>query len=67
MTADVRDILLNTEVIAVNQDVLGKAATRVRSTEETEVWARPLSGGAYAIGLFNRGTARAQVSVAGRR
>ena len=29
-------------------------------TGDLEVWSRPLKGGEYAIGLFNRGTAAGQ-------
>ena len=41
MTArDPRRSCMNKEVIAVNQDKLGKVATRVSEDGETEVWAR---------------------------
>ncbi len=56
-------ILTNKEVIAVDQDPLGKEATRVAKDGTTEVWARPLKGGSYAVGLFNRGSAAAKVTV----
>ncbi len=55
MTPEIRDILLNHEVIAVNQDPLGRGGSRVLVTGEAEVWAKPLAYEAYAIGLFNRG------------
>jgi alpha-galactosidase len=48
------DLLGNREVLAVNQDPLGKAAGRVSNDGWTEVWARPLSDGTMAVGLFNR-------------
>jgi alpha-galactosidase len=48
-------LLANKEVIAIDQDPLGKQARRVAKDGDLEVWARPLSGGAYAVGLFNRG------------
>ncbi|KAJ7384573.1 hypothetical protein OS493_021204 [Desmophyllum pertusum] len=40
-----RDILLNTEIIAVNQDKLGKQGKRVAKSNVsfTEIWTRPLS------------------------
>ena len=57
MTAETKEILLNREVIAVDQDKLGKAATQISKDGDKEVWARPLDKGAYAVGLFNRGTA----------
>jgi alpha-galactosidase len=48
------DLLGNREVLAINQDPLGKAAGRVRADNWTQVWARPLSDGTMAVGLFNR-------------
>lgn len=56
-------MLLNREVIAVNQDPLGQAARRVWQEGKTEVWARPLDGGAWAVGLFNRGPDPAKVTL----
>ena len=52
-------IFSNDEVIAVNQDALGKQAKRVGKDGETEVWAKPMSDGSLAVGLFNRGAAEA--------
>jgi alpha-galactosidase len=56
------DILTNKEVIAIDQDSLGKQATRVAKDGDLEVWARPLTGGAYAVALFNRGNATSKVT-----
>ena len=49
-------ILTNKEVIAVNQDPMGKAARRVfrSSGNVTEVWTRQLYDGSYAAVLFNK-------------
>lgn len=63
MDAATRDILLNKEVIAVDQDSLGKAGYRLAQQGDTEVWVKPLANGAWAIGLFNRGTTAAPVTV----
>ncbi len=57
-------LLTNPEVLDVNQDPLGRQAARVRQDGDTEVWARPLEDGSWAIGLFNRGRRRTGVSVA---
>lgn len=57
----IMQILANKEVIAVDQDPLGKQAKRVAKDGDLEVWARPLQSGAYAVGLFNRGQATAKV------
>jgi alpha-galactosidase len=57
MAAETVAILTNPEVIAVDQDKLGKGATRVTPAAETEVWLKPLSGGDVAVALFNRADA----------
>jgi alpha-galactosidase len=56
------EILTNKEVIAVDQDPLGKQAKRVGKDGDVEIWARPLAGGAFAVGLFNRGGSAAKVA-----
>ena len=48
-------ILTNKEVIAVDQDPKGVQGRRVAEEGPLEVWAKPLAGGGYAVGLFNRG------------
>jgi len=53
-TPETRDILLNKEVIAVNQDPLGKQGVKVRDSGDLEVWAKTLHDGSRAIVLFNR-------------
>jgi alpha-galactosidase len=51
----VRDILLNAEVIAVDQDPMGAQATIVQaSPSELQVWVKPLADGSRAVLLFNR-------------
>ena len=47
-------LLGNPEVLAVDQDPLGRAAGRTVTDGRTEIWARPLSDGTMAVGLFNR-------------
>lgn len=48
-------LLTNDEVIAVDQDPLGKQASRIQQNDLSEVWGKPLADGSWAIGLFNRG------------
>ncbi|MEU2913394.1 glycoside hydrolase family 27 protein [Streptomyces massasporeus] len=55
MSADVSAILRNPRLLAVNQDPLGAGGRRVRDDGDTEVFAKPLSDGLVAVGLFNRG------------
>ena len=57
------DLLGNREVIAINQDPLGRAASRIASDNWTQVWARPLADGTFAVGLFNRAPAAMPVTV----
>ena len=49
------DLITNTEVLDVNQDPLGQQAQQVRvdNRRYTQVWARPLFDGTYAVALFN--------------
>jgi alpha-galactosidase len=56
-------LLTNDEVIEVNQDPLGKQATRVAGHWDREVYAKPLEDGAWAVGLFNRGAKAIKISV----
>ncbi len=57
------NLLGNPEVLAVNQDVLGKPAGRLSSDGWIDVWARPLEDGSMAVGLFNRSPEPAAMSV----
>ena len=63
MTPATREILTNREVIAVDQDPLGKQGSRVRDDGDLEVWARPLADGSRAVILFNRSAKPAAVAV----
>ncbi len=52
-------MLENREVLAIDQDPLGRQGDRVRREGTEEIWTRTLADGALAVGLFNRGaTAR---------
>ena len=53
---------MNKEVIAIDQDKLGKQGVRAAKNGDVEVWSKPLADGGYAVGLFNRGTAEAPVT-----
>jgi alpha-galactosidase len=58
MKPEIKAILTNRDVIAIDQDSLGKQGTRVYTEGEMEVWARSLAGGALAVALFNTGDDR---------
>jgi alpha-galactosidase len=61
MTSTTRDLLTNAEVIEIDQDRAGTQGRRVAKTGTREVWARPLADGSTAVGLFNRGSASAEI------
>jgi alpha-galactosidase len=58
MKPEIKAILTNRDVIAIDQDPLGKQGALVYTEGEVDVWARPLSGGAMAIGVLNVGPNR---------
>lgn len=50
------NILENSEVIDIDQDMLGKQAKILRHTSQEFVLVKPMSDGSLAIGLFNIGS-----------
>ncbi len=54
MTPETKGILLNKEVIAVDQDPLGKEGDRAYAEGPLEVWSKPLQDGDMAVAMFNR-------------
>jgi alpha-galactosidase len=62
MSPATHDILTNKELIAVNQDLLGRQGRRVQHEGELEVWAKQLADGGRAVALLNRSDARANIS-----
>ncbi|HET8655335.1 MAG TPA: glycoside hydrolase family 27 protein [Longimicrobiaceae bacterium] len=62
MTPDIRDILTNREVIAVDQDPAGHQARRVWKSGDQEIWTRPLANGDEAAAIFNRSETAAPVT-----
>jgi alpha-galactosidase len=63
MTPEIKEILTNAEVIAVNQDKLGREGHRVAKNGDLEVWSKALNDGSRAVILFNRGASESDVSV----
>ena len=63
MTPEIRDILLNKEVIAIDQDALGAGGTQLSANGDLVVWTKPLANGDYAVGFFNRGTAAGEAHI----
>ena len=57
------NLLANDEVVAVNQDALGKQAICVAREDDSRVYAKDLEDGSKAVGLFNVGETNATVTV----
>jgi alpha-galactosidase len=49
------NLLTNDEVIAIDQDPLGKSARLVATENGVQIWLKSLEDGSYALGLFNVG------------
>jgi alpha-galactosidase len=56
------NLLSNDEVLAVDQDSLGKPAVRAASQNDLDVFAKPLADGSLAVGLFNRSATNSTVT-----
>ena len=65
MTPAIHDILTNAEVIAIDQDKLGRQGERawVAPSGEQEIWKRPLNDASFAVAIFNKSALPATVSV----
>jgi alpha-galactosidase len=61
MTEETKSILMNADVVAIDQDREFKPVERLSQEGKSEVLVRPLSGNAFAVGLFNRGDSPAQI------
>ena len=55
LTPEITAILTNREVIAIDQDPLGRQAERVFSEGPIEIWSRALANGDRALAIFNFG------------
>lgn len=53
MSPEVLSILTNKEVIAVNQDALGKQGYKVEEISGVQVWVKPLSNNRWAVCFLN--------------
>jgi alpha-galactosidase len=58
MKPEIKAILTNPDVIAIDQDALGKQGSHIYSDGEVEVWTRQVSGGALAVAVLNAGSDR---------
>ncbi|MBQ7213491.1 MAG: glycoside hydrolase family 27 protein [Bacteroidales bacterium] len=63
MTQETRDIILNKDVIAIDQDPLGVQGLRLKVEDSLQFWFKPLADGAWAFCLFNRGRTPVEYTV----
>ncbi len=63
MRPEIHDILTNKEVIAIDQDALGREGERVAKNGDLEVWAKRLNDGSRAVVLLNRSESEQQIPV----
>ncbi|OHB55394.1 MAG: alpha-galactosidase [Planctomycetes bacterium RBG_13_44_8b] len=63
MTDEIRNILTDKEVIALDQDPLGKQGYRFAKEGDKEVWVKELSDGAWGICVLNAGKDTAEMTV----
>jgi alpha-galactosidase len=50
------NLLTNDEVLAIDQDPLGKSGSRVATCGPVDVYMKELEDGSFAVGYFNRGS-----------
>jgi len=63
MTSETKEMLTNSEVIAVDQDAKGVQGHRVWDEGPLEIWAKSLADGSSAVGLFNRGESELKITL----
>ena len=63
MTPETKSILLNKEMIALNQDTLGRQATCYRDNGDYQIWVKTLSNNEKAVCLLNKSDEKKSVLV----
>jgi len=63
MTPEIHDILTNKEVIAIDQDPLGRQGRRVWKDGDLEIWSKQLQDGSRAVILLNRGASSHDITM----
>ncbi len=63
MTPEIRAILTDKDVIAIDQDALGKEGWRFRAEPGREIWVRQLADGGWVVALLNAGSTAADLTV----
>jgi alpha-galactosidase len=55
--------LTNDEVLAVNQDPLGKQARQIITNNDYQVWIKELEDGSRAVGIFNLSEEHSKITI----
>ncbi len=55
MSDEIKEILTNKELIAIDQDPLGKQGIKITDIGDYEIWVKELSGEELAVALLNKG------------
>ncbi len=63
MSPETKEILMNEEVIALDQDPMGRQGFCYRDNGDYEIWVKPLANREKAVCLFNRGDEIKKVQV----
>jgi alpha-galactosidase len=63
MPETTKSILTNRDVIAIDQDPLGRQGHRVEIKDDIEILAKPLQGGDTAICILNRGSEEKRINI----
>jgi alpha-galactosidase len=63
MTEETKELLMNKEVIAIDQDTKGVQGRRIWDEGPLEIWSKPLADGGQAVGLFNRGESQLKITL----
>jgi alpha-galactosidase len=64
MSREVRELLTAPEIVAVDQDALGRQGRRIHREDGCEVWVRELANGDRAVAALNGGPSPHELRVA---
>ena len=63
MSNQVKELYMNKDMIAINQDSLGVQGHRISNDKGKQVWTKPLKNGDIAVALLNDNTSTQTISV----
>jgi len=63
MSPETKELLMNSEILAVDQDSKGVQGRRVWQEGPLEIWVKPLADGSQAVGLFNRSESATKITL----